>query len=364
MRLAAVRIVFAALMAAVPHHAAAQQPECTLSPTEIYETVSGNIVQVISFSIDPHRVLDRVRPGTGSGIEISPGLILTNYHVVRGGRLIGVSSDDWSFEAELIGGDPVLDIALLRIPVAGREVTLPGFGSYGDLVVGQRAYVVGYPLGIGRTLSEGVISGLDRQIPLNTLSWTTRYIQTDAAVSPGNSGGALLDGCGRIIGMVSMRSSHPQAENLGYALPMDSIRPLLAEIEAKGRVSRPWHGLYGQMMTPLIASLLGWNPFFVPDGFLVETVEPGSAADKAGLRGGIVPVHWGLIEILVGGDVITEVNDQPITTLAEALTAVGSLQIGDTVRLKVWRDGEELELEATLEERPNFDSDVAISSQP
>lgn len=343
--------------------APAQEFECRLSATDVYEKVSGNVVKIISFSIDQHRVMGRVRPGTGSGIEISPGLILTNYHVVQGAKLIGVGGIDWSFEAELVGGDPVLDLALLRVPFFSREFSEIEIGAYADLKVGQRAYVLGYPLGVGLTLSEGLVSGLDRQLPINTLSWTTRYIQTDAAVSPGNSGGAMLDGCGRIIGIVSFSSSHPQAENMGYALPADGILPLIEEIEAKGHISRPWHGIYGQMITPLIATLLTTDPSELPEGFMVETVEPGSAADKIGLRGGYLPVMWGVAEILIGGDVITHVDNRPIRTLNDALDTVGGLSVGDVISLKVWRDGQSFDLSAVLEERPTFETDLWTYAQ-
>ncbi|NDW46689.1 S1C family serine protease [Ruegeria sp. PrR005] len=357
--------IFCASMiaSALAFSVAAKEPECTFSATEVYERIADNIVKIISFSIDQHRVLERVRPGIGSGIEIEPGLILTNYHVVQGAKLIGASTNDWAFEAQFLGGDPVLDLALLRVPFYERNFVAPEFGAYNDLDVGQRAYVLGYPLGVGLTLSEGLVSGLDRQIPLNTLSWTTRYIQTDAAVSPGSSGGALLDDCGRIIGLVSMISSHPQAENMGYALPIDSIMPLVGEIEEKGYVSRPWHGLYGQMMTPLIATLLLTDPASVPEGFMVETVEPGSAAEKIGIKGGFLPVMWGFSEILIGGDVITHVNGQPIRSREDALKTVGALEVGDVISLTVWRDGVSLELQAELEERRNFESDLWVNGQ-
>ena len=342
---------------------AAQDAGCTLPPTQIYENVSGKIVKIISLSIDQHRVVGRVQPGTGTGMLIGPGLILTNFHVVKGGGLIGVSSDDWAFEAELLGGDPVLDLAVLRIPFADQAFDALEFGSYAELKVGQRAYVLGHPMGVGLTMSEGLISGLDRRIPINTLSWTTSYIQTDAAISPGNSGSALLDACGRVVGMVSMTSGDPQAENLGYALPIDSILPLVEEIRTKGRVSRPWHGIYGQMMTPLIAALIMTDPTVAPEGFMIETVEPGSAADKIGLMGGLFPVMWGVTELLVGGDIITQVNGHSIKSLEDALGAVGRLEIGEVIKLQVWREGQLLDFEVALEERPMFESDLWNNSQ-
>ncbi len=331
---------------------------CEITPPEIYERVGSNIVHVVSFGVDPYRVAGRDQSGSGSGILIEPGLVLTNYHVVQHGRLMVVVSDEGSFEAELIGTDPVFDIALLAIPSWGGGNKDVVFGSYNDLVVGQKAYVLGYPLSIGLTLTAGIISGLDRKLPLNTNSWTTRYIQTDAAVSPGNSGGALLDACGRVIGLVTLKSSHPDSENIGYALPIDSALPLVEEIVETGQVARPWHGLYGQMMSPLIGRLMLLDENALPEGFLIETIEPGSAADKAGLQGGIIPVTWGNAEILIGGDVITEVNGEPIRDLGQALEAVESLKIGEAVRLRVWREGNVFEVTAEINERPSLERDL------
>ena len=258
----------------------------------------------------------------------------------------------------MIGSDPVFDVAFLAVPSWGAGKKDVIFGRYNDLVVGQKAYVLGYPLSIGLSLTAGIISGLNRKIPLNTNSWTTRYIQTDAAVSPGNSGGALLDACGRVIGLVTLKSSNPDSENIGYAMPIDSVLPLIGEIVETGRVARPWHGLYGQMMSPLIGRLMLLEANSLPEGFLIETIEPGSAADKAGLQGGTIPVTWGSADILIGGDVITEVNGKPIRNLDQALEAVESLEIDDTVRLKVWREGKRFEVTAEIKERPSLERDL------
>lgn len=351
--------VLLALLLGWPAMAAALDPaDCRISAQEIFRKVGGNVVQVFSLGIDPHRVANRVQFGTGSGVLLKPGLVLTNYHVVEGATLMGVTSNGSANEATLLGGDPAFDIALLSVPAQMGPEAPPVFGSYDALEVGAPAYVLGYPLGVGKSLTSGIISGLDRQIPLNTISWTTRYIQTDASVSGGNSGGPLLDGCGRIVGLVTLRSSGPETENMAYALPIDAILPLLDEITETGKVARPWHGLYGQMMTPLIGHLMMLPPGYLPQGFLVETVESGSAADRAGIRGGAIPVIWGKSQIILGGDVITEVNGQPIRTLEQALAAVRSIRIGDTVQLKVWRGGALFDLSAEIGERPVMTSDL------
>lgn len=350
------------LFAQSPAISSEQAKACAKSPVEIYQEVGGSVVQVVSFAINPFRVAERVQPNTGSGVVIAPGIVLTNHHVVDDSKLIGVLVDGLSFDAHLLGADPVLDIALIASPwiVELAPVTM---GTSADLVVGEPAYVIGYPMGIGRSLTTGIVSGLDRGIPINSLSWMTRYIQTDAPVSGGNSGGPLLDACGKMVGMISMRIMDPQSENIGFALPIDTILPLVAEITEKGHVDRPWHGLYGQMVTPLIVQMMKMFTGDLPQGFLVETVEPGSAADKAGLVGGTFPVMWGQAEIILGGDIITEVNGVPIRSLQAALEVVESLDIGGEVTLKAWRNGEVLELAATLEARPGDIGAVAPPMQ-
>jgi putative serine protease PepD len=212
-----------------------------------------------------------------------------------------------------MGIDPTLDVALLRPAGEGIAAAPLDLAPPAAIAIGQEVHVIGYPLGIGKSISAGIVSGVSRILPRTTSSWLSPYIQTDAAVSPGNSGGPLLDGCGRVVGLIAGKINAPSAENLAFAIPTEVLAPVVEELAAKGRVSRPWHGLYGQMVTPPILLMLGAPPWEAEGltGFLVETIEPGSAADRAGLKGGVWPVMWGPTEILLGGDIITEVNGVP-----------------------------------------------------
>ncbi len=348
-----------ALMLAAPVRGELTEQSCAGSPVELYAELAPRVVQIIIIGIDPFRVAGRVSSASGSGILLSETTVLTNYHVVSGGQLIAVASGDWTQEARLVGSDPALDVAVLELSEPVKVGPPLRAAKYDELVIGQSAYVIGFPLGVGSTMTSGIVSGLDRLLPINTVSWTTRYIQTDAPISPGNSGGALLDACGRIIGLVTLRSGNPGAENMGYALPFEKAMELVDEILDHGHVKRPWHGIYGQMVSPLIQSLMGgW--FGPSGGFLVETVEPGSAADEAGIKGGVLPLLWGNNEIILGGDVILEVNGQPIETLDVALAVVGGLEIGQSVDVVVWRDGKILNLTATIKERPPQESDIWV----
>jgi putative serine protease PepD len=244
---------------------------------------------------------------------------------------------------------------------SGTAQALP-FATGGPPEIGDPVFAIGFPLGIGKSISAGIVSGDHRILPRTTSSWLSPYLQTDASVSAGSSGGPLLDACGRVVGMITLRADAPGAENLGFAVPVSVLVPVIEALAETGRVSRPWHGLYGQMVSPMVLALTD-VPFDLWEeamGFLVETVEPGSAADRAGLRGGIWPMAWGPGEILLGGDIVTEVNGRAIRSLDDALAAVRGLVIGEEVRLEYLRDGERFETRVTVEERPLLDAEISL----
>ena len=250
----------------------------------------------------------------------------------------------------------VAPVLVSAFPVEPVDVLAPS----DELAIGQPAHVIGYPLGIGKSISSGIVSGVGRVLPLNTSSWLSPFIQTDAPVSGGNSGGALVDDCGHLIGLVPLRSVSPEAENIGFAIPAATLRRELPELVSTGKVARPWHGLYGQMVTPIILRLLGAPPMaaLFTRGFLVETVEPGSAADKAGIRGGTLPVQWGMHEMILGGDIIIQVNGTEVQSLEDARIVVQELEIGQTVTVTLLRDGNEVTVSAVIEERPILERDL------
>jgi S1-C subfamily serine protease len=343
-------------LAAAPALAQQQTAEiCDQPAVKIYRAVAPSVVQVMAYGIDPFQVAGRVHAGTGSGVLFDADLVLTNYHVIAGATAIGVTGDGVVLEGAVLGSDPTLDIAVLVVPGLGELARPIAFAPADSLEVGQEVFVLGYPLGVGKSIAAGIVSGLGRVIPLTTQSWLSPYIQTDAAVSGGNSGGPLADGCGRMVGMVTLRSESPQAENLGYAIPVETLTAIIPELIDTGKVARPWHGLYGQILTPLLQAMTGAP---VPYGFLVETVEPGSAAAEAGVRGGSLPIKWGMQEIVLGGDIITEVNGAPIRTLADATAAVRALKIGEEVEITLLREGRELRKSALIQERPVLERDL------
>jgi S1-C subfamily serine protease len=339
-----------------------ESASCGKTPVEIYREVAPSVVQIFTFAINPYKMIGRVESKTGSGVFLGDDLVATNFHVVLDASAIAVGTDGTILEAELVGRDPVFDIAILRAEGLSAHIKPIALAPSDELDIGQPVHVIGYPLGIGKSITTGIVSGLGRVIPLNTSSWLSPFIQTDAPVSGGNSGGALVDDCGYLIGLVSLRSVSPEAENIGFAIPVETLRRELPELIRTGKVARPWHGLYGQMVTPVILQLLGAPPMaaLVTRGFLVETVEPGSAADLAGIRGGTLPVQWGMQEMILGGDIIVQVNGTEIQSLEDAGVVVQELAIGKTVTVKLLRDGEEITVSAVIEERPVLDRDLEV----
>ena len=334
--------------------------KCGKASVEIYREVAPSIVQIFSFGIDPYKVANRVRAGTGSGIYLGNDLVATNFHVIVDATAVGIGTEENVVEGEIIAIDPIFDIAILRAKGLSKQIKPMALAPSDEVVIGQTSYVIGFPLGIGKSISSGIVSGVGRELPLNPSSWLSPYIQTDAAISGGNSGGALVDDCGFLIGIVALRGGSPEAENIGFAIPAETLRNELPELIKTGKIARPWYGLYGRMVNPVILGLLGApkSAAMSTHGFLVETVEPGSAADKAGIRGGSLPVQWGLQEMILGGDIIVEVNGREIKSLEDARYVVRNLKIGETVKIKLIREGKLVEVSAKMEERPILERDL------
>ncbi|MDW4551111.1 S1C family serine protease [Defluviimonas sp. D31] len=327
---------------------------CEISASEIFTSTGKSVVEVFSIAINPFLVADRLLPRGGSGIVLDNGYVVTNYHVVADASTVVVFTEEGGAETTVVGIDPPLDIAVLR-PRWGADKKVPiASAENSEVTIGQTAYTIGYPLGLGKSISSGIVSGYGRVLPVTTSSWLSPFVQTDAAISPGNSGGPLVDECGRMIGMMTKGIEPGRGEDLGFAIPLSVLLPVVDELIEKGRVSRPWHGLYGQFTTPAIMLMLGvpsqeWDQ---TAGFLVETVEPGSAADRAGLKGGAWPVRWGPTQILLGGEIITHVDGARIDSLDAAIEMVRALRVGQTVRIRGFREGLPFAVQVTLEERP------------
>ena len=329
---------------------------CDKPFTGIFREVSPAVVSVTALSVDPFRLRDRVIPNVGSGLIIEQaGLILTNAHVVYGSHTVAVTiGEQRTVPARVLGLDLILDVAAVQIALPVQGLPLVKLGDSDALQIGDDVIAVGYPFGLGQTVTRGVVSGLKRVLPRSPMSWLAPFIQTDAAINPGNSGGPLVNRCGEVVGIntATLRG----AENVSFAVPINIAKQVIPQLAQHGRVIRAWHGINGKPVDARLQNLLR-----VPlvDGFLVETIEPGSPAEKAGLRGGTFPLRIGPEEFLLGGDIITKVNDQALTSMNVVLRVVNSLNVGDKVTLQYFREGRTFSIDVTLPERPILPGDLA-----
>ena len=280
----------------------------------------------------------RVQGSLGSGVIVRPdGVIVTNNHVVQGGQEITVSlADRREFTARVLLADPRTDIAVLKIDVpAGERLPTLAIDDTGDAQVGDLVLAIGDPFGVGQTVTNGIISALNRTAD-PTGDAATSYIQTDAAINPGNSGGALVDMDGDLIGINSfILSRSGTSSGVGFAVPAAVVRRAVETAVGGGRaVVRPWFGARLQSVDAEIARTLGLPR---PTGALVADVWPGGPADRAGVR---------------QGDVVTAVDGQPIVEAASLNYAVGNRRPGDTLRLTVRRGERDLQLSLRAEAPP------------
>ena len=276
------------------------------------------------------------REGTGSGFIIDPaGYILTNFHVIDGAdRLTITLGDGRAFKAEVAGVDPAMDVALLKIDSAG-PLPVAVLGDSAKLRVGQWVCAIGNPLGYVHSVTVGVVSFLGRKLFDQTLD---AYIQTDAAISLGNSGGPLIDADGRVIGITTAISS--QAANIGFAIPISQVVAILPQLRERGRVSRGFVDVSVTRVTPTIERALGLT---VDRGALIQSVGPDSTADRAGLR---------------AYDVIVAVDGSPIQSDEELIRQLAARAPGTATSLDVVRQDERQTVTVKLTERP-----VPVSAQ-
>jgi S1-C subfamily serine protease len=331
-------------------------PSCAEPLPALFARVSPAVVSITAISINAYDMDHRLDRVMGSGIVIDrAGLVLSNAHVVFGRQILTVTLDDGvTLPAKFVGADPVFDVALLRIPTP-TERTLPiaTLGDSAGLVVGEDVYAIGSPLGLDQTLTRGIVSAINRRLPGAVWSLTEPLIQTDAAINPGNSGGPLVDACGRIVGITTAMLT--EAQNIGFAVPINLVKDVVPQLLDKGRIVRPWFGVQGQFVAPELKELLRIE---LVDGFLVEAVEPGSPAEQKGLQGGLFELTVEGQPILLGGDIITGINGAPIDDPAKLAKALGALTVGSVLKVAFVREGKPQAADLTLTERPLLASDI------
>jgi S1-C subfamily serine protease len=292
---------------------------------------------------------------TGSGFVIdTEGHILTNNHVVDGATKIEVKlgSSNTNHTAEVVGTDPASDIALLKVEAPADQLDPLALGDSSKVRVGDPVVAIGNPFGLDRTVTSGIVSALQRQIQAPNGFSISHVIQTDAAINPGNSGGPLIDSAGNVIGINSQIETGGGSNGnvgIGFAIPIDTAREVANEIEKNGRVEHAFLGINGSSITPALAKAVNLP---VNKGVLVAEVVKGGPADKAGLQGGSTEATIEGASFQLGGDIITEVNGEPISSMEDVINAVNSAKPGEKMELTVLRHGETKKIAVTLGNRP------------
>jgi S1-C subfamily serine protease len=287
--------------------------------------------------------------GLGSGFLIDRrGHILTNAHVVDGGEQTSVTFSDGTVEkAKVLGVDNSTDLAVLKVAEVPTGVNPAPLGSSAGLVVGQEVVAIGNPYGLERTATTGIVSALKRSIESPNDFTIQNAIQTDAAINQGNSGGPLYDMAGRVVGMnTQIASQNGGNVGIGFAVPIDTIKPIAEAVINKGTVQHAWIGITGRELTPALAEKLGLEG---RRGVLVTETVPGSAAREEGLDAADDPKA----EVPRGADLIVAVNGRRVVDMADVSQAIASRRVGEKVTITVLRDGRERTVTLTLKDRPS-----------
>ena len=292
---------------------------------------------------------------TGSGFVIDgEGHILTNNHVVEGAEKVTVKLGDSekSHEAEVVGADPGTDIALLKVEAPAKELHPLTLGHSAEAQVGDPVVAIGNPFGLDRTVTSGIVSALQREIQAPNGFSINHVIQTDAAINPGNSGGPLINAEGEVIGINSQIATGGGGNGnvgIGFAIPIDTIRAEIEQLETKGEVEHAFLGITGGTITPELAKALNLP---VTEGVIVQTVVKDGPADKAGIEGGNTAATINGEEVRLGGDIVTEANGKKIASMEELVEIIQDSEPGDELELKILRDGNEKTADVTLGTQP------------
>jgi len=320
----------------------------------IYEQLNAGVVNITTETVAINWFLEPVprAGGSGSGSIISDrGHVLTNYHVIRNANRIDITlASGEQFEGTVVGTDPENDLAVLHFnPPVGMDLRVIPFGDSSNLRVGQKVLAIGNPFALERTLTVGIVSGLGRPIQTSSRHIIRNMIQTDASINPGNSGGPLLNTQGQMIGINTVIYSPTGGSvGIGFAVPVDTAKRVVAEIIAHGRVRRGW---IDATVVQIFPALVRHADLPVSSGFMVSRTRRNGLSERAGLRQGNEPVQHGRNIIYLGGDIITAVNGIQTRNLADFYSALEDNRPGDVVRVDIIRAGRPMALNVPLADR-------------
>jgi len=298
--------------------------------------------------------------GSGSGFVIDiEGHVVTNNHVVEMADAVRVVfSNGTVADARILGLDPYADLAVVQVDVSSEQLVPLKLGDSSALQVGQRVIAIGNPFGLDGTMTVGIISALGRTLPARALEGSGSFsnpeiIQTDAAINPGNSGGPLLNVRGEVVGVnTAIRSATGVNSGIGFAVPINTVERIVPALIEEGIYHYPYLGItYDSRFT--MAELAEPLELPVTYGALIDRVTPGTAADRAGLRGGNQEVEFSGTTVNAGGDIIVAIDEYRLRDFDDLIAyLVRETEVGQEVILTVIRDGEELQIAVTLGERP------------
>ncbi len=340
---------------ALPANARVQFDQDEMVLVNLYERANPAVVSIAN---EQNSRQGLQTAGSGSGFIVSAdGYIITNNHVVDQADRVDVTFADGStMRATVVGTDRYSDLALLKVEKS--DLPFVELANSDDVKVGQRVIAIGNPFGLNGTMTEGIISAKGRTLPEGDPNGTGNYsnpsiLQTDAAINPGNSGGPLLDTAGRVVGVnTAIRSTgnsisgQPSNSGIGFAVPSNTVKRVIEALKSEGRVRYPYLGIQGAIRA---GEATGLN-LPITQGVMPLAVISGGPVEKAGLRAATIDRNGNLT---VAGDVIIAFNGTPIKDYDVLIARlVETTKPGDTITLRVWRDGKELDLQVKLGERP------------
>lgn len=320
----------------------------------VYHRVISGVVNITSTAVAYDWFYGAVpQQGQGSGFIVDKqGHILTNYHVIAGGRQIEVTlADKHKYKAAVVLQDKPHDLALLQIDAP--NLTPVVLSNSQGLQVGQKVYAIGNPFGLSGTMTTGIISAM-RSVRGPDGNLIENAIQTDAAINPGNSGGPLLNSHGEVIGINSLIATNPndqvqieQSAGIGFAIPINTAKAVLEDFAHYGRIRRPSLGITSLPIGPDLAQQMGLASDY---GVLIQKTMPGGAAERAGLRGGTQQAYLGNTPIYLGGDLIIAIDDTEVTNGQDISQVMDAHKTGDAVTVTYLRGPKKLTTRVTLEE--------------
>ncbi|MDR2553694.1 MAG: trypsin-like peptidase domain-containing protein [Treponema sp.] len=320
----------------------------------VYEQYNEAVVNITTEIVGINWFLEPVpqNGGSGSGSIIdTQGYVLTNYHVIEKAYKVFINLFDGSqLEGTVVGTDPENDLAVVKFtPPRGVNLKPIPYGDSSGLKVGQKVLAIGNPFALERTLTVGIVSGLGRPIQISRQNIVRDMIQTDASINPGNSGGPLLDSQGKMIGINTMiYSPSGGSVGIGFAVPVNTAKRVVAELLENGKVRRGW---IDASVVQLFPALVDYAKLPVSGGLLVSRVRRNGLADKAGIRQGSEPVRYGSSVIYLGGDILVMADGMKVATLADLYSALEDNKPGEQIEVEVIRGGKPLKLRLTLADR-------------